>query len=141
MASDGSLINGWGRAPRVAVATVTDGTIDRWQELDVRWDVLHDEGTGGQHHARIARFLREHDIALVVVGHMGEGMVRMLATMGIGTTPATGTDPRAAVLMAVSAAAGRPDPGTASTAATAPDTGSPETHSESSAGGQQPGRS
>ncbi|MBI3688398.1 MAG: hypothetical protein HY241_13895 [Actinobacteria bacterium] len=101
MTSEGRAGAGWGRAPRVGLATITDGEIADWQEVDVRWDVLHDEGTDGQHHARVARFLREHEVSLVVVGQMGPGMARMLATMGIRTAPGTGEDARAAVLAAV----------------------------------------
>ena len=35
----------WGRAGRVAVAEVVGGTVRRWDEFDVAWDRLHDEGS------------------------------------------------------------------------------------------------
>ena len=80
----GSLVGGgWGRAQRVAVATVEDGVVTGWQEHDVRWDLAHDEGTEGSHHARVVRFLREQGVQVVVTGHMGPPMARMLSTMGI----------------------------------------------------------
>jgi predicted Fe-Mo cluster-binding NifX family protein len=97
---EGSAGQGWGRAPRVAVARVEDGRIDTWAEYAVGWDVLHDQGTEGGHHARIARFLNEHGVELVVAGHMGQPMVEMLGRMNIGVRLGIGGDARAAVLAA-----------------------------------------
>ena len=74
----------WGRAAVVAVAEVLDGRIGSWREFRVDWDRLHDEGGPGRHHARVARFLLEHHVERVVADHVGEGLVRMLATMSIG---------------------------------------------------------
>ena len=68
---DGQTGGGWGKAHRVALATVADGAITDWQEIDVGWDTAHDEGTEGSHHARIARFLIENHVDVVVTGHMG----------------------------------------------------------------------
>lgn len=83
---DGQVGDGWGRASRVAVATATaTGAIESWEEFPVGWDVLHDEGGEGQHHARIAKFLMEHQVQRVISGHMGPGMVHMLDKMSIGT--------------------------------------------------------
>ena len=73
----------WGRAARVAVARVESGGVESWEEYDVGWDVAHDEGTHDAHHARIARFLRDHGVEAVVAGGVGPGMVRMLSSMGI----------------------------------------------------------
>ena len=73
----------WGRANRVAIADVTDGTIVAWHDYDVRWDALHDAGTEGSHHARVARFLQEHHVLGVVANHMGEPMAHMLERMGV----------------------------------------------------------
>jgi predicted Fe-Mo cluster-binding NifX family protein len=80
---DGSVDPRWGRAQRVAIATVVGGTIKSWQEFDVGWGTLHDAGPEGQHHARVARFLEEHGVQRVVAGHMGDGMRQMLAKMNI----------------------------------------------------------
>lgn len=80
---DGAVDPRWGRAQRVAIATVDGGTITSWQEFDVGWGTLHDAGPEGQHHARIARFLEEHGVQRVVADHMGDGMRRMLASMDI----------------------------------------------------------
>ena len=92
---------GWGKAQRIALATVDDdGTVTDWAEHDVRWDLAHDEGTEGSHHARVVRFLKENGVQVVATGHMGPPMARMLATMGIRTvTDATG-DPRTAAVAA-----------------------------------------
>ncbi len=81
--AEGEIDPRWGRADRVAIAAVSGPEIEKWQELDVGWDHLHDSGAEGEHHARIARFLREHGVEAVVAGHMGPPMVNMLSKMGI----------------------------------------------------------
>jgi predicted Fe-Mo cluster-binding NifX family protein len=98
---DGLTAPGWGRTHRVAVATASGSDVSEWQEFDVDWDTLHDEGTEGAHHARVARFLIEHHIDVVVAEHMGPGMTRMLTTMGIHVSLGADGDARAAVLAAV----------------------------------------
>ena len=100
VAADGDVSGGWGRAPRVAVATVQDGRVVGWQEHDVRWDLAHDEGSEGAHHARVARFLREHAVDVVVTGHLGAGMQRMLGTLGIRVVRDARGNAREAVLAA-----------------------------------------
>jgi predicted Fe-Mo cluster-binding NifX family protein len=98
--SDGEVGGGWGRAHFVAIANVADGAVTNWDQHEVAWDVAHDEGTEGSHHARIATFLREHDVDTVVAGHMGDGMVRMLATMSIATHLGLTGDAHAAAIAA-----------------------------------------
>ncbi len=97
----GAVAHGWGRAPRVAVARVEEDGISAWQEHPVGWDALHDEGTEGGHHARIARFLKENGVQAVVARHMGPPMERMLEQMGIDVRLGAEGDARAAVLWAV----------------------------------------
>jgi predicted Fe-Mo cluster-binding NifX family protein len=101
---DGQTAQGWGRARRVAVATATDSQIVDWRETDVGWDTLHDQGTEGSHHARVARFLIDHQIEVVVAEHMGPGMVRMLTSMGIRIALGAPADARSAVLAALASA-------------------------------------
>jgi len=95
---DGVVDPRWGRADWVAVAEVIEGKIANWQEIEVSWSRLHDEGTEGSHHARVAKFLREHHIDAIVAHHIGDGMVRMLGTMGIPVYLDAAGDARAAVL-------------------------------------------
>ena len=80
---DGFVDPRWGRAERVGVAEVRGDRIENWQEFDVGWDSLHDSGSEGGHHARIARFLREHNVEAVVANHMGPPMEQMLGKMRI----------------------------------------------------------
>jgi predicted Fe-Mo cluster-binding NifX family protein len=80
---DGLIDPRWGRADRVAIAEVTARGIGGWQEFDVGWSTLHDEGTEGSHHARVARFLLDHHVEAVVANHMGEPMVHTLQQMGL----------------------------------------------------------
>jgi len=98
---DGLIAPGWGRARRVAVVSAAGGQIGAWDEFDVGWDRLHDEGSEGSHHARVARFLIDHHVDVVVVGHMGPGMTRMLTTMGIRVVLQAQGDACAAVLTAL----------------------------------------
>ena len=80
---DGRIDPRWGRAATVAIAQVDDGLVTAWQELAVGWDELHDVGTEGGHHARVARFLKEHGVQTVVANHMGPDMLTMLGRMGL----------------------------------------------------------
>lgn len=80
---DGEVDPRWGRAERVAVADVTQGEISGWQEYTVGWGTSHDQGSEGSHHARVARFLREHQVQAIAVYHVGPGMQRMLGSMSI----------------------------------------------------------
>ncbi|NNN01625.1 MAG: dinitrogenase iron-molybdenum cofactor [Acidimicrobiaceae bacterium] len=91
----------WGRADSIAVAEVQGGTIEKWQEFEVSWSRLHDEGSPARHHARVARFLRENHVEAVVANHVGEGMVRMLDTMGVALHLEAEGDARAAVVAAL----------------------------------------
>lgn len=81
---DGQVGGGWGRARDVAIAQVeVHGRIERWETFHVGWDQAHDQDGEGQHHARIARFLLDHQVQRVVTGHMGPGMLHMLERMSI----------------------------------------------------------
>ncbi|WP_130865305.1 NifB/NifX family molybdenum-iron cluster-binding protein [Acidipropionibacterium timonense] len=99
---DGSVEPRFGKAPMVAVATLDQsGEVTDWQTFQVDWDRLHDEGTEGSHHARIVRFLRDHDVDAVVATHVGPGMQRTLTSMGLPMLPATDADARTSVVEAV----------------------------------------
>lgn len=95
--AEGLIDPRWGRADWVALADVADGEIKDWQEVEVSWSRLHDEGAPGAHHARVVTFLREHEVEAVVVDHMGDGMVRMLDTMGLPVHSGATGDAREAV--------------------------------------------
>lgn len=96
--ADGQVDPRWGRAQRIAVARVTDGVIEEWREVDVAWDRLHDEGTSAQHHARVARFLKENDVEAVVAHHVGDGMLRIVKAMKLALFLEAAGDARAAVV-------------------------------------------
>lgn len=98
---DGMSGHTWGKARSVGVADVRGGRVATWSVHEVRWDESHDAGTHGSHHARVVRFLKEQAVEAVVVDHMGEGMARMMRTMGIHVLPATPGDAQASVLSAV----------------------------------------
>jgi predicted Fe-Mo cluster-binding NifX family protein len=104
VAPDGTVDGSWGRAPTVALMRVEDGAITHVDEHAVRWDELHDVGTEGGHHARIARFLRDNQVDVVVASHAGPPMVHMLGEMGIRTVFGASGDARAAVVAAAAGA-------------------------------------
>lgn len=96
--ADGQVDPRWGRADRVAVADIADGHIRDWQEFAVGWGSLHDEGTEGAHHARVARFLRDNQVQAIAVHHIGPGMQRMLGSMAIAVVTGLSGDARTAAL-------------------------------------------
>ena len=91
----------WGRARTVAVAEVIASGLGDWVTYPVEWDRRHDLQTEGRHHAEIARFLQDHAVTDVVVDHVGEGMARMLARMGIRVHTNASGDAKTAVLRAL----------------------------------------
>lgn len=101
---DGTIDARWGRAERLAVAETSDGVIHHWEEFPLDWGALHDQGSDRRHHARIARFLREQNVQLVLAEHMGEGMLQMLETMGIAVRLDASGEARTAVAAAAVAA-------------------------------------
>jgi predicted Fe-Mo cluster-binding NifX family protein len=97
---DGQVGPRWGRAERLAVAEVAAGQITDWREFAVDWYTLHEQGTEGAHHARVARFLRDQHVETVLAGHMGAPMQTMLHKLGLRVLPAGAGDARTAVLAA-----------------------------------------
>ena len=57
-------------------------------------------GRQGSHHARVVTFLQAHDVELVLVDHVGDGMRRMLPSMGVELREGVHGDARAAMLAA-----------------------------------------
>jgi predicted Fe-Mo cluster-binding NifX family protein len=100
LGSAGAVGGGLGRASRVAVADVDDARVSSWEEYDVGWDRLHDQGTEGAHHARIVKFLREHDVEVVVAAGIGPGMQRTLGSMGVRAVSGATGDATEAVVRA-----------------------------------------
>jgi len=97
---DGQVGHSWGKAPTVAIASVEDGTITSWRTEAVHWDVSHDEGTPGSHHARVARFIQDNNVTAVAAGHMGEPMQTMLTKLGVAVRLGVDGDARAAAASA-----------------------------------------
>jgi predicted Fe-Mo cluster-binding NifX family protein len=100
---DGRIAHTWGKAQTVAVGRVEHGALVGWELHAVGWDLLHEQGNEGSHHARVVTFLRSHAVQVVLADHVGAGMRRMLESMGITLVEQAQGDARAAML----AAAGR----------------------------------
>jgi predicted Fe-Mo cluster-binding NifX family protein len=103
---DGSVGHSWGKARSVVVATVEADEVADWRPYEVCWDLLHDEGTSGAHHARVVTFLRTHGVGMVLVDHVGDGMRRMLTSMGVDLCEDIRGDARAAMCAAVRSSSG-----------------------------------
>ena len=65
--SDGQVDPRWGRAARVAIVETSEVALTAWHEFDVGRNELHDRGTEGGHHARVARFLKAHGVEMVTM--------------------------------------------------------------------------
>jgi predicted Fe-Mo cluster-binding NifX family protein len=87
----------WGRAARVALATVEEGEVTAWQVVEVGWDVRHDLAGEGRHHAEVARFVAQRGVGAVLAAGMGEPMRHMLGRMGVEVRLGAAGDARAAV--------------------------------------------
>ncbi|MGI5950784.1 MAG: NifB/NifX family molybdenum-iron cluster-binding protein [Brooklawnia sp.] len=97
---EGVVSSHFGKATRMAVGEVNDGQLVNWQVHEVGWDVLHDEGGGGQHHARIVRFLKEQGVQRVLFSGMGASMQNTVAKMGLELVKVGPLDAREAVVQA-----------------------------------------
>lgn len=97
---DGQVDTRFGKADTMAVATVTDNKLSDWRLHEVGWDVLHDQGEHGRHHARIVRFLRENNVERVLFAGMGPSMMRTIDKMGIELVQVGPMDAREAIVQA-----------------------------------------
>ncbi|MGC8626390.1 MAG: NifB/NifX family molybdenum-iron cluster-binding protein [Acidimicrobiales bacterium] len=99
--TEGGLVDPrWGRASTVALATVRKGVVSGWEEHQVDWGMLRATGSERAHHARVARFMKQHGVGAVVAGHMGPDMLAMLERMGLSVHLGAHGDARQAVLQA-----------------------------------------
>ncbi len=84
--ADGLVDPRWGKAQTIAIAKITtdpDVQIELWEEHPVGWNVLHDQGAHGTHHARIVKFLKEHNVNAVVINHCGASIMNTMQKMGL----------------------------------------------------------
>lgn len=103
--AEGHSAAAWCKAHWIGLAEVDDrGEVGQLTIHEVAWDVSHDSGSHGSHHARIVRFLNDHQVRAVVVDHMGAGMQRVMASMGIPLLPASPGDARLSISAALAAA-------------------------------------
>ena len=103
VSKDGTVDPRWGRAERIALATVQDGTLSGWDEHAVGWGELHDTGSERAHHARVARFVKQQKVQAVSASHMGPEMLAMLERMGVIVRLGARGDARQAALAAARA--------------------------------------
>jgi predicted Fe-Mo cluster-binding NifX family protein len=109
----GSMVDPrWGRADQVAIAEVDGDAVVNWEELDVSWGTVRNAGSERAHHARMARFIKEHHVDTVVAHHMGDDMLGILGRMGVTVHLGASGDARQAVMAIAGEGGGRkPAPG------------------------------
>lgn len=101
VAPNGEVGGHFGKAHFMAVADVREGAIVDWRVDEVAWDVQHDLGTHGSHHARIVRFMLDNQVEAVCFTHMGPPMMNTLTKLGLTLLPVTPGDAREQVLSAL----------------------------------------
>lgn len=84
-----------GRADKVAIATIEDKEIAKWEEFDVPFgknhdhhhhhshEHGHDHGQGNKHHESIRDFLVSHNVDVILVEHSGPGILALLEEANI----------------------------------------------------------
>lgn len=81
---DGTVDPRWGKAHTVALAQVEKDQLIGWSDIEVNWDVLHDEAPSeGSHHARVVRFLQDNNVEAVILNHAGAPMMNTMQKMGL----------------------------------------------------------
>jgi len=80
---DGHIGPLWARARRVAVAQVEGDAITDWKEVEVGWDLLPELGVGAGQRTRIARFVREQGVQVVLAPRMSSDIQALLSKMGV----------------------------------------------------------
>lgn len=103
VAPDGQVGGHFGKAHLMAVANVQGGAVVDWRVEEVAWDVQHDLGTHGSHHARIVRFMVDNRVEAVCFIHMGPPMMNTLTKLGLTLLPITPGDAREQVAAAIAA--------------------------------------
>lgn len=99
----------WGRAERLALAEVENGSVKSWEEFEVNWGEHHEIASEARHHAHVARFIHDHKVEAVVADHMGPGMLTMLERMAIRVVLGVGGDAHRAVILASAAQSQQPN--------------------------------
>ncbi|MGC8628829.1 MAG: NifB/NifX family molybdenum-iron cluster-binding protein [Candidatus Micrarchaeia archaeon] len=84
------FLTGIGRAPKVAIAKVSNGTIASAEEKEVRWDEAHEKEQEGLHHSNVAKFFIANKATDIVAGGAGPDMRRMIERLGIKLHIASG---------------------------------------------------
>ncbi len=84
------MLTGVGRAHMAAVATVKNGSITSWDEIEVGWDITHESEAEGMHHANVAKFIQAHSVEMIVAAGAGPDMQRMLEKLGTKISLAAG---------------------------------------------------
>ena len=98
--AQGGVGGGLGKAHRMAVAVIEADGIVSWTEHETNWDVLHDQGEHGAHHARIVRFMMENGVTHVAAAHIGPPMQNTLIKLGLTISMDAAGDAREAALRA-----------------------------------------
>lgn len=95
--ADGAVFSRLGKAPIIATCDMRDGEISGWTEHAVGWDQTYGVDVMGAHHARVMRFVQDHEVTTVVAADVCDNMRRSLAAKGVTVHSDQSGDARAAV--------------------------------------------
>lgn len=74
---------GLGRTDRVVIARVRTDAEPKIEEHEVGWGSRYAQGAASEHHNEIARFLKDHEVEMVVTGQAAKELEQILGDMRI----------------------------------------------------------
>lgn len=98
---DGAVFERLAKAPLVATCVLRDGEVVDWTEHAVGWDQTYGVDVMGNHHARVMRFMQEHNVTDVVAADVCDNMRRSLEAKDVTLHADFAGDARAAVRSAL----------------------------------------
>jgi predicted Fe-Mo cluster-binding NifX family protein len=99
--TDGAVFERLAKAPVAVTCVLRDGQIVDWTEHAVGWDQTYGVDVMGNHHARVMRFMQEHDVTDVVAADVCDNMRRSLEAKGVVLHADFAGDARTAVISAL----------------------------------------
>ncbi|MEZ5118136.1 MAG: hypothetical protein R2737_17900 [Candidatus Nanopelagicales bacterium] len=94
---DGTIHERLGQAHTVATCRLHDGQLTDWSEHVVNWDYAYGVDGYGVHHPRVIRFMKDHEVDVVVAHDVCDTVADSLRTIGMRVVDDASGDARAAV--------------------------------------------
>ena len=101
--TEGTIRGRLGQAHVAVTCRLTDQGVTEWTEHAVDWDNNYGVTVYGVHHPRVIKFLKKHDIDLVVGDEVCDTTKQTLSVLGIEVRDNVTRDPRQALEVVVAA--------------------------------------